>query len=137
MNSLYNVARRKMVTGAFSWYDLDVVLIGWSGPYKFDEDHVTSGNVTAALGVERTRSLPNVAMGVTPEGIVQTASYVLPRVPVGPPIIFLTLAVPSTTPGGDELIAYYDDGEGLPYTTKGLDVVVQPDWLNARGWFRA
>jgi hypothetical protein len=135
-NALFNVARHQMATGSFNWYELDVVLTAWSGPYVFDETHAVAGNIAAAGGIHIARSLPNVAMGVTPEGIVQTAKYLLPLVSIGPPIVFLTLASVGATPSTDALIAYYDDGEGLPYTPKGLDVIVQPDWLSQRGWFR-
>lgn len=135
-NDLYNVARVRMVTASFDWQGTDVFLMAWSGTYKFDEQHRNIADVTAAGGIRRSVSLPSAFQTYTEEGIVQTSPYLFPLVSIGPPLIFFTLTFGNVVPGQEELIAFYNEGEGLPYEPKGLDVLVQPDWLSKRGWFR-
>ena len=137
MNALYNTARERMVKGIFDWAHLDVVLTAWSGPYHYDETNRYSGDIVTRGGISRAIALKNPTYGVTQEGIVQTAPYVFTTISIGEPVIFFTMSLRSSQAGLDELVCYLDEGFNLPYEPNGLEVVVQPDWLHKRGWFRA
>jgi len=137
MNALYNTARERMVKGMFDWQALDVVLTAWSGPYQYDETNRYSGDIVSRKGIKRATALKNVASSATVEGIVQTAPYVFTTISIGEPVIFFTMSLRSSQVGLDELVCYLDEGFNLPYEPNGLEVVVQPDWLHQRGWFRA
>jgi hypothetical protein len=138
MNNLYLNARYRMVTGDFDWRTLDVLLAAWSGPYMFDEGHRTNNDVVLAGGIPIAYAEPNASNTIHAQtAIVQTNPILFRQVPIGPPLVFLTQAIRGINELSSELIAYYDTGEGLPYAPNGLDVLVHPDWLNQRGWFRA
>ena len=134
MNSLYAYPRERML-GAFNWTGLDIMLIAWSGTYAFNEGHVLTAAVLASGAVAQSSSLPATGIMVRPGGYARTNPIVLPNVPVVQ-ISFLTLCERGLSPDQHQLICFLDEGVGLPFMGTGLDQPVQPDWLNARGWFR-
>ena len=50
---------------------------------------------------------------------------------IGDPITFFTMS------DGLDLVLYIDEALDLPFIPNGLDMVVQPDWLDQRGWWKA
>lgn len=77
-------------------------------------------------------SLPITVKTVSADGTAQTNGVVVPEVPIGPNITHFTLHE-----AFGNLILFIDEALNLPFTPNGLDLVVQPDWLEQRGWFRA
>jgi len=60
---------------------------------------------------------------------------VIPGVVIGQPVTHFTLV---DDQGAEDVLLYYiDEAIDLPFDPNGLDMVIQPDWLSARGWFRA
>lgn len=137
MNALYALPRELLLKAALNWPTLAIYIQAWRGSYAFNEAHVTSADVTAAGGALVQTSLAATGAVVRPGGYGRTDPILLPTVPASPnPITFLTLSEITTLPGTHRLILFIDEAEGLPFVPNGLDQPVQPDWLNARGWFR-
>lgn len=132
MNQPYNIARRRFVTAGFDWLTTDLRLTAWGGMPTFipTETMVSDFTVRGALllGV----SQPITSKTVAADGTAQTNQVLIPNVPVGPDVTHFTL---SELTG--QLILFIDQALNLPFTPNGLDIVVQPDWLEQRGWFRA
>ena len=95
------------------------------------QNRITEG-LTTKLGY----SQPIVGMNVLPDGLGQTGPVVIPAVPIGMPVTHFTLVFHNAVENNSQLILYIDDAEGLPFTPNGLDMVIQPDWLQGRGWWR-
>lgn len=131
MNSLYAKPREQFAKAQFDWVTKVVHLFAWRGLYVFDESHVTAADVANAGGESVMAGPPLIGQVVKPGGYCSSNPTVLPAVPVGLPVTFFTLL-----DGSSNLIAYIDEGIGLPFTPNGLDWLVQPDWLPLRGWFR-
>ena len=136
VNAPYNIARYIFVTGAFNWLTMNLTLVAWSGTPVFvatDQDvvDITGRGTTTARGV----SLPITQKMVAADGTVQTNQVVIPAVPIGPDITHFTLV--DDQGAADTLLSYLDEATELPFVANGLDLIVQPDWLQARGWFRA
>lgn len=133
-NQLYSADRVKFINGGFNWPSLPARLDAWRGSYVFDEAHASIADITAAGGVQVVVGLALSGKIAKPGGYAASNPAILPTVPVGAPVTFLVLMDTTGTPVP---IAYIDDAQGLPFTPNGLDQVVQPDWLQLRGWFRA
>lgn len=137
MNSLYALPREQMIKATFDWEAMSLWLQAWRGPYGFDETDAVSGDILAggAELVQTSQIATNVL--ARPGGYARTDPIVFPNMPASEePVTFLTLSETSTDPGTHRLILFINDAEGLPFTPNGQDQPVQPDWLNARGWFR-
>jgi hypothetical protein len=132
MNQPYDVARRRFVTAALNWTALDLRLTAWGGVPQFVATDTTLANITGRGTPLLGTSLPVLVKTVTSDGTVQTDAVVIPDVPVGPDVTHFTLGEVSAA-----LILFIDQALDLPFTPNGLDIVVQPDWLEQRGWFRA
>lgn len=132
MNSLYAKPRELMAKGLFNWPAIPVVLSAWNGPYVFDEGDVTAGDLVSHGAIHVMDSLAITNAHVKPGGYCTSDPALLPLVPAGLDVLFLTLANNTTS----EVIAYLDEAIGMPFTPNGLDWLVQPDWLPLRGWFR-
>lgn len=133
MNQPYNIARRRFVTAGFDWLNMDLRLTVWGGaPYFVPTDELVAAVVarggTSLLGT----SQPITVKTVTSDGTAQTNGVVVPNVPIGPNVTHFTL-----NESNGNLILFIDEAIELPFTPNGLDMVVQPDWLEQRGWFRA
>ena len=137
MNALYDVAARTLMNGQFAWPDTEMLLVAWAGTPLFVPTHVTVADLrTATGGLELGYSLPITERTVAVDGTGQTNQVVIPGVPVGPDVTWLTLCKTKASIDLAELILFVDEAFGLPFITNGLDLVVQPDWVQARGWFR-
>jgi hypothetical protein len=133
MNAPYDVARYRFVTAGLDWPTLDLRLTAWGGSPNFVAtdttiSDITTRNVTTLLGT----SQPITVTAVTADGTAQTNGVVIPNVPVGPDVTHFTMGEASGA-----LILYVDDALNLPFSPNGLDMVIQPDFLAQRGWFKA
>lgn len=135
-NQIYDSARYKLMVATFNWTALDLVLTAWSGTPTFYKTDSLISNVAAHGATDRGSSLPVTQKVVTSEGVGQTNQVVIPAVAVGPDVTFLTLSNKKANYLQSELILFLDDVLGLPFVANGLDMLVQPDWLQARGWFK-
>lgn len=137
MNALYDVAASAMVAGGFNWLSDDLMLVAWSGTPTFDPSDKTLADVKQHPGVaELGSSLPIVGRAVTAEGIAQTDVVLIPGIPAGQMVTWLTMCRRQGAHDASEMILFIDEVEGLPYDPNGLDFVVTPDWAQGRGWFR-
>jgi hypothetical protein len=125
MNQLYAGIRERAAKGLFNWPTVPAAVGAGRGPYVFDEAHASVTDIAAAGG-----TLVMFSFAV----YVASNPALLPAIPVGAPVTFLILF--DTTSGAQTPLAYMEDGIGLPFTPNGLDWLVQPDWLDMRGWFR-
>ena len=80
--------------------------------------------------------MPVTGQAVAPDGTAQTNPVVIPDVGVGPTVTWFTFSRQERHARAVQLILYIDEAEGLPFEANALDIVVQPDWLLARGWWR-
>lgn len=133
-NLPYDSARYRMVTGAFNWLTANLVLDVWSGTPDFVPGDRSTSDIAARGAVLRGSSQPVTQKTVAPDGTVQTNQVVVPAVAVGAAITFFTLRDGAAA---GSLVLFVDEAIELPFTPNGLDMVVQPDWLSTRGWFRA
>jgi hypothetical protein len=136
MNQPYDQARYQFVTGGFNWLTMNLALVAWAGPPTFvptDQKvaDITARGTTTARGV----SLPITSKSVGADGTVKTNQVVIPAVAIGPDITHFTLVDDGATV--DTLLYYIDDALVLPVIADGNDILIQPDWLAARGWFKA
>ena len=130
MSDIYDVARYRLMTGAFDWLTANLVLTAWSGTPVFSATDEVITDVAAHGPVARGSSLPITSKTVTTDGTGQTNQVVIPAVAIGDPITFFTMS------DGTALILFIDDAIELPFIPNGLDMLVQPDWLEQRGWWR-
>jgi hypothetical protein len=138
MNTLYDSARYRLNTGAQDWRITDLVLSAWHGGLPpFHPTDVTINAIKLRGGVEVASSLPIAGHTVASDGTAQTYEVLIPTVPSGPDVTFLTMSKRNATiHDNSELIMFIDEGLGIPFTPNGLDVLITPDWLQNRGWFR-
>jgi len=135
-NQPYNIARYKFVTATFDWIGMNLALVAWSGTPEFIATDTNVNEIVArGNAVARGVSLPITQKTVAADGTTQTNQVVIPNVAVGAPITHFTLVDDQV--GGDTLLYYIDEALDLPFDPNGLDMVIQPDWLSMRGWFRA
>lgn len=136
-SGLYNIAAYKLMTAASNWVTTDMVLVAWGGAPLFDPAHNNVGDVEAAvssspLGV----SLDVLGKAVTADGTGKSDTVVVPGVGVGETVTWFTLCRKDAVLVNMEMILFIDDALGLPFIGNGNDLVVQPDWTLAQGWFR-
>jgi len=135
-NQPYDIARYKFVTATFDWIGMNLALVAWSGTPDFvPTDQHVDDIVARGNAVARGVSLPITQKTVAADGTTQTNQVVIPGVGVGAPITHFTLVDDQV--GGDTLLYFVDTALDLPFDPNGLDMVIQPDWLSMRGWFRA
>jgi hypothetical protein len=136
MNNIYDAARYKLMNALFSWTEADLMLTAWSGVPTFDPTNTLLSNITDLGGTDRGSSLTITSKTVNSQGVGQTNQVVIPAVAVGPDITFFTLSDRHPTYIQSELILFLDEVDGLPFVANGLDMLIQPDWLTFRGWFK-
>jgi hypothetical protein len=136
MNQPYDIARYQFVTGAFNWTTMNLLLIAWAGPPTFVPTDQNTGDIaTRGTTTARGTSQPITQKTVAANGTTQTNQVVIPAVPIGTPITHFTLV---NDQGAIKTLLYYiDEAIDLPFDPNGLDMLIQPDWLTQRGWFRA
>jgi hypothetical protein len=138
LNTIYNEARRRLATAALDWTTVDLVLVAWSGAPSFMANDKTVADVASHGAVPVAYSIQIVNKAVSIDGTAQTDQVLLPKVPIGPAITHFTMCQRhATVPNMSQTILFIDDAEGLPFVPNGLDMVIEPDWLENRGWFRA
>jgi len=138
-NQIYDFARYLLSTGNLDWRAADMVLTAWSGVPTFSPVHRVVGDLVIAVGAANKLgdSLPIVDSTVDPEGYNQTSAVVIPDVAVSKQVTYFTMSLRHAVPEQSELLLFVDTASGLPFVSNNLDIVVIPDWAEARGWFRA
>lgn len=126
-----------MATATFNWPQLSLVLTAWGGIPVFDPTHTTIATIAAAGPVDLGRSLGIGHQTVAADGSCQSDNVVIPTPPIGQDVTFFTMSELQTDYAASKLLFFIDDAKVLPFTPNGLDLIVTPDWLENRGWFRA
>lgn len=135
-NNVYDRARYEFVTGAFNWPTMELVLAAMAGTPDFVPTDMTIDQVLTRGTLNLGYSLPVTSRTVAADGTTQTNQVLIPDVPVGQDITWFVLAERNATLPLSQLILFIDEAKDLPFVPNGLDVVIQPDWLENRGWFR-
>lgn len=136
MNQIYDISRYSMLTNQFDWLTFNLLLYLFSGSPVFDPTDITMADVTAANPGLVGTSQPVLGNAVTADGTAQTGPVLVPLVPIGPNVTFMVMAIATGVFATGKPVLLVDDAEGLPFTPNGLDMVIQPDWAQARGWYR-
>jgi hypothetical protein len=130
-NAIYDVARYRLLTANLDWTALNLQLAALGGTPEFvpeDEEIIDITNRgKPLLGV----SMPIPIKSVAVNGTAQTGPVVIPTVPVGQNVTHFAM-----TEASGALILFIDEAIELPFVPNGLDMVIQPDWLQQRGWWR-
>jgi len=129
MNQPYDIARYRFVTAAFNWLTMDLRLSAFGGAPMFVAANQLLSQITAPL---LGTSQPITVKTVTSDGTAQTNQVLIPNVPVGPDVTHFIMHE-----AAGQLLLFIDQALDLPFTPNGLDMVISPDWLEQRGWFRA
>lgn len=138
MSDIYDRVRYAMLTGAFDWTALELRLVAWSGELDFDAgDTDVEDMATRALATPLGYSLPVTGLTVTTDGRAQTDPIVIPGLTFGQEITFFTFVeYNEADEDASTMVLFIDDAFELPFATNGLDITVQPDWIEERGWWR-
>jgi hypothetical protein len=137
MNDIYDKARVQLLTAQLDWRTIPLVLTAWAATPRFIPTHETIADILVYPGYEHAHSVSITGQAVSADGTAQTDTVILPEVPIHDmPITWLTMAWLKPVYEESSLILFIDQAEGLPFTTNGLDVVITPDWLENRGWWR-
>lgn len=134
MNQPYDGARYQMLTSGLDWLGSDIRVAVWGGTPDFVATDQSTADIEGRghvmLGISETITLKQVAAN----GTAQTDEVLIHDVPIGETVSWLTiLALAGPT---DELILFIDEAVELPFDPNGLDLIITPDWLENRGWFR-
>jgi hypothetical protein len=135
-NSIYDQARYQLLTAALDWRSVPLVMSAWSGTPLFEPTDQTIADILLHGFTELSYSMPITGQKVSTDGTAQTDPVVIPGVLIGPDVTWFTFARKNVTHELSELILFIDQAEGLPFEPNSLDIVVQPDWLQGRGWWR-
>lgn len=135
-NQPYDVARFRMLTANLDWPNLNLVLSLWSGTPAFVATHQLISHIKGAGGNELGVSLPVTLTSVPASGYAVTNNIVVPEVPIGPSVTWMTMSERVSPHDNSKLLLFIDEALDLPFVSNGLDIVITPDWLNQRGWFR-
>ncbi len=135
-NQLYDDARFKLSTGSFDWRAIDLVLTAWAGTPDYAQTDRTLSDIVGRGGVALGHSMPVTSKTVSSDGTVQTNQVIIPAVPIGQNVTWFTFAKRTATVNLSELIEFIDDVDGLPFVPNGLDMVINPDWVQDQGWWR-
>lgn len=137
MNQLYDYARVKFLNALINWPTIDLVVSAWGGTAVFDATQTTIGDIVTAGYTELGTSLPIEGTSVGGTGTAQSDPVLIPDIAVGETITWFTLSEKKPTHSLSQLILFIDTTvEELPFEGTGLDVILQPDWLTFRSWFR-
>ena len=136
MNNIYDLARVQLLTSDFDWRTIDARLVAWSSPPDFSPGDETVGGLAGRGNVVVGYSDEITSQQVSPDGTAQTNRVLIPNSVVGPPVRWFTMVKHAPVQDDAQLILYVDEAAGLPFDHRGLDIVVQPDWLQERGWWR-
>ena len=135
-NNLYDDSRYKMMSASFNWGAIDLMLVAWSGTPSYIATEKTVQAIVNRGYTVRSTSTTITSKTIAADGTGQTNQVVLPAVAIGPNITWFTMVKKLGTTNASELILFVDTAETFPFVANGLDLVVQPDWLTKRGWFK-
>lgn len=136
MNNIYDLARYQLLTADFDWDAIPLVLSAWTGTPTFVPTDETIADILGHGASEVGHSMEITEQSVIPNGTAQTNRVLIPAVPVGPMVTWFTMSWKKSTHNQSQPILFIDTAEGLPFDPNGLDIAVEPDWLQSRGWFR-
>lgn len=136
MNQVYNNARYRMLTSALNWITEPMILSAWAGTPDFVATDKAIGNVKARGNVEIAWSIPITSQSVASDGTAQTNDVLIPGIAVGQTVTWMTMSDQFGSHDLSELILFIDDAIELPFVGNGLDMLIRPDWLDNRGWFK-
>jgi hypothetical protein len=136
MNALYDQVREWLLTANLNWLATDPLLVAWTGKPIFEPDQRFVSDIVTVGGDFLAASEDIIGPTVGTGGYAQTTPALFRALPIGPPITWFTLCLNAPILDNAQLVAFIDVGVNLPYSPNGLDVLVQPDWLQSRGWFR-
>lgn len=135
-NSIYDSARYKLLTATLNWLTTDLILVAWGGEPDFVKTDTTIADIIARNpAAELGYSGLLLSKSVSVEGAAQTGVAVIPGITVGAEITWFTLCANKPVHTASEPILFLDEGSFLPFLSNGLDIIVQPDWVQNRGWF--
>jgi hypothetical protein len=135
-NAPYDKARVQLLTAGLDWRTITLTLSAWGGIPSFDPTDDMISDITARGFTELGISQPITAQAVTANGTAQTNTVVIPAVPIGPSVTWFTMSWSQTIHAQSQPILFIDTADDLPFVPNGLDLVIQPDWLQNRGWWR-
>jgi hypothetical protein len=135
-NQIYDVSRRSLLLGALNWTSIPLVMLAFRDTPVFDPTDATLQQVVDTTPTLAGTSLPVTGKTVTVDGTAQTDPIVVPGIPVGPDVTFFVLSENTGSYATSRPILFIDDAFELPFVPNGLDLVIQPDWLSQRGWWR-
>lgn len=137
MNNMYAPARTRLLQAGLNWSTIGAKLIAWSGAYTFDETNTVVADLPSGL-VQLGISQAITGKAANPLGYAQSDPVLLQGLSPGDVVSFFTLVEDN---GGVQtswpLLAFMDTGIDFPMDPNGSDYLIQPDWLQGRGWFRA
>ena len=138
MNGIYDLARYQLLTAQFDWQTIPLVLSAWGGTPMFVPTDQTIADVASHGSPELGTSIPITAQSVAINGTAQTNHVLIPPIlPAGPIVTWFTMSRQyPTTHAFSQPILFIDEADELPFDPRGLEIIVQPDWLDERGWFR-
>jgi len=138
LSNIYDVARVRLLKADLDWEAVPLVVVAWGGAVDFNPTDGNVANITArGIATELGTSLPINRSSVSADGSAQTDQVLIPNVPIGQSIVWLTVCEKHPTmPSLNQLILSVDDALEMPFDSNGLDVILNPDWLTGRGWFK-
>lgn len=135
-NAIYDQARYQLLTAALDWRTVPLVMSAWGGTPLFDPADRTVADIITHGFAELGYSMTVTGQAVSTDGYAKSNPVLIPGVPVGQPVTWFTFAWQNATHVNSQLILFIDQADGIPFHANGLDMVVQPDWLAERGWWR-
>jgi hypothetical protein len=136
LNNIYDHARYQLLTAGIDWRTVPLVLSVWGDEPLFDPTDKTIADIQTHGFAELGYSMTITGQAVSNDGTAQTNPVLIPGIPAGSLVTWFTFAWKNVTHVNSQLILFIDQAEGIPFEANGLDVVVQPDWLQERGWWR-
>jgi hypothetical protein len=136
MNALYDGAARSMMLGQFSWMSPYLMVVAWTGTPDYVATDNTIADIKGRGGTDIGSSMTIEGQAVAPDGTGKTDRVLIPGIPVGEAATWLTLCIRGSTFDDSRLVFFADEVEGFPFAPNGLDLLIQPDWITQRGWFR-
>ena len=134
---IYNTTRVRLLKAAINWDTINLVAIAWAGDPDFNPEDDEVQDITVRGRVTKLgESLAINHTSVAPDGSAQTDQVLIPGIPVGQLVTWITLCERSANPDLHKLLIAVNDAVGMPFDPNGLDIIVNPDWLSARGWYR-
>jgi hypothetical protein len=136
MNQPYDNARYRMLSAALNWTTEPMVLSAWSGTPDFVKTDKTISQIKARGNTELAKSLPITSQTVAADGTAQTNDVLIPGIAVGMTVTWFTMSDQFPLHDASELILFIDTAVELPFVGNALDMLIRPDWLENRGWFK-